>query len=46
MIHIRAVSPTDVTPRLVDTLLGDPGVLDLVVLEGVARGPDGDEVNA
>jgi len=44
MIHIRAVSPPDVTPRLVETLLANPGVLDVVVLENAARGPDGDAV--
>ncbi|HEX6476399.1 MAG TPA: DUF389 domain-containing protein [Acidimicrobiales bacterium] len=44
MIHVRAVSPSDVTPRLVQTLLANPGVLDVVVVEGAARGPDGDAV--
>ena len=44
MIHIRAVSPADVTPRLVESLEGNAGVLNLVVLQGVARSPDGDLV--
>ena len=42
MIHIRAVSPADATPGLVDSLASKPGILNLVVLEGVARNPDGD----
>jgi uncharacterized hydrophobic protein (TIGR00271 family) len=44
MIHVRAVSPSDVTPPLVQALLANPGVLDVVVLEGAARSPDGDAV--
>ncbi len=42
MIHIRAVSPSDVTPRLVESLTANGGVVNLMVLEGVARNPDGD----
>jgi uncharacterized hydrophobic protein (TIGR00271 family) len=44
LIHIRAVSPTDVTPRLVESLDANDGVVNLVVLEGAARNPDGDSV--
>jgi hypothetical protein len=44
MIHIRAVSPTDITPALVASLSRRPGVLNLIVLGGVARNPDGDAV--
>lgn len=44
MIHIRAVSPTDVTPRLVESLGANGGVVNLVVLAGVARNPDGDSL--
>ena len=44
MIHVRSVSPTDVTPGLVASLSCRPGVLNLIVLEGVARNPDGDAV--
>jgi uncharacterized hydrophobic protein (TIGR00271 family) len=44
VIHIRAVSPTDITPVLVASLSKRPGVLNLIVLPGVARNPDGDAV--
>jgi uncharacterized hydrophobic protein (TIGR00271 family) len=44
VIHIRAVSPTDITPGLVASLSSRPGVLNLIVLGGVARNPDGDAV--
>jgi uncharacterized hydrophobic protein (TIGR00271 family) len=44
VIHIRAVSPNDITPGLVASLSSRPGVLNLIVLEGVARRPDGDVV--
>ncbi len=44
MIHIRAVSPEDITPSLVDALATNPGVVNLIVLEGAARNPDGDAV--
>jgi uncharacterized hydrophobic protein (TIGR00271 family) len=44
VIHIRAVSPTDITPVLVASLSNRPGVLNLIVLGGVARNPDGDAV--
>ena len=44
MIHVRVVSPSDVTKRLVTGLESHPGVLGLVVLEGVARRPAGDSV--
>jgi uncharacterized hydrophobic protein (TIGR00271 family) len=44
VIHVRAVSPSDVTPRLIQALLANPGVIDVVILEGAARGPDGDAV--
>jgi len=44
VFHIRIASPPDVTGRLVDTLAADPGVLNLVVLPGAARRPDGDTV--
>ncbi|HEY2332167.1 MAG TPA: hypothetical protein VGH94_09600 [Acidimicrobiales bacterium] len=45
MIHIRAVSPSDVTAGLVESLLGNAGVLNLMVLSGVARNPDGDAIH-
>jgi uncharacterized hydrophobic protein (TIGR00271 family) len=45
LIHIRAVSPTDVTARLVESLGANRGVVNLVVLSGVARNPDGDALD-
>jgi uncharacterized hydrophobic protein (TIGR00271 family) len=44
LIHIRAVCPTDVTPRLLESLGANDGVVNLVVLEGVARNPAGDSL--
>ena len=44
MIHIRAVSPSDVTPGLLESLAANDGVVNLIVLEGVARNPDGDSL--
>jgi len=44
VFHVRIASPPDVTGRLVETLAADPGVLNLVVLRGAARRPDGDAV--
>jgi uncharacterized hydrophobic protein (TIGR00271 family) len=44
LIHIRAVSPTDVTPRLLESLGANDGVVNLVVLEGVAHNPHGDSL--
>jgi uncharacterized hydrophobic protein (TIGR00271 family) len=44
VIHVRAVSPQDVTKRLTESLVSNPGVLNLIVLEGAARSPDGDAV--
>ncbi len=44
MIHVRLVSPPDITAGLVDLLSSNAGVFDLIVLEGVARNPDGDAV--
>jgi hypothetical protein len=44
VLHVRIASPPDVTGRLVETLAADPGVLNLVVLRGAARQPDGDAV--
>jgi uncharacterized hydrophobic protein (TIGR00271 family) len=42
LIHIRAVSPTAVTSRVVEVLDANDGVVNLVILEGVARNPEGD----
>ncbi len=44
MIHVRAVSPADITPDLVGSLSSRPGVLNLIVLGGAAHNPDGDAV--
>ncbi len=44
MIHIRTVCPVDVTQDVVDSLSSDPGILNLIVLEGVAMDPTGDAV--
>ncbi|GAA1246473.1 DUF389 domain-containing protein [Kitasatospora nipponensis] len=44
MIHVRLVSPVDLTERALEILGGDSSVLNLVVHPGAARHPDGDEV--
>jgi hypothetical protein len=44
VIHVRVVSPPDVTERLVAELESHSGVIGLIVLEGVARRPAGDSV--
>jgi uncharacterized hydrophobic protein (TIGR00271 family) len=44
MIHVRTVSPSDVTPALLEELDDNAGVLNLVVLPGAARHPEGDSV--
>jgi uncharacterized hydrophobic protein (TIGR00271 family) len=44
VLHVRVTSPPAVTGRLVDALTDDAGVLNLVVLPGAARTPDGDLV--
>lgn len=44
LIHLRAVSPPDLTDRAVEILAGDPCVLNLVVQAGIVRHPDGDAI--
>lgn len=44
MIHVRAVSPPDLTDRAVEILTRDPCVLNLVVNAAAARNPQGDAV--
>ncbi|MFB0632871.1 DUF389 domain-containing protein [Streptomyces sp. AB3(2024)] len=44
MIHVRLVSPVDLTPEAVGLLAGDRYVFNLVVLPGSAQSPDGDAV--
>jgi len=43
VLHVRVVSPPDVTQRLADSLAANPGVINLVILSGAAR-PSGDAV--
>jgi uncharacterized hydrophobic protein (TIGR00271 family) len=42
VLHLRVVSPPELTPRLVMALHAEPGVHNLVVLPGAARRPEGD----
>ncbi|MER6957612.1 DUF389 domain-containing protein [Streptomyces sp. NPDC000618] len=44
MIHVRLVSPPDLTPRAVGLLTDDRYVFNLVVLAELARNPDGDAI--
>jgi uncharacterized hydrophobic protein (TIGR00271 family) len=44
VIHLRVVSPPDVTPTLVPLLDNEPAVMNLTVLPGAVRNPDGDAV--
>lgn len=44
VIHIRAVSPPDLTDEVVALLSDDACVLGLVVQRGAARRPDGDSI--
>jgi uncharacterized hydrophobic protein (TIGR00271 family) len=44
MLHVRVVSPPDLTAPLVEKLSVDPGIRNLVVMRGAARRPDGDAV--
>ncbi|TXS40127.1 DUF389 domain-containing protein [Streptomyces sp. uw30] len=44
MIHLRLVSPVDLTPRAVGLLSDDRYVFNLVVLHGLAKNPDGDAI--
>ena len=45
MIHLRVVSPPDVTTTLVPMLGAEPAVLNLTVLPGAAINPNGDAVH-
>ena len=42
MLHVRITTPPDLTGHLLKTLGADSGVLNLLVLKGAARQPDGD----
>jgi uncharacterized hydrophobic protein (TIGR00271 family) len=44
MLHIRVVSPSSLTDRLVGRLRTDPGVVNLVVMRAAAVQPAGDAV--
>ncbi|MFF5899757.1 DUF389 domain-containing protein [Streptomyces argenteolus] len=44
MIHIRVVSPADLTDQVEGILTGSPYVLNLIVQRGAARNPEGDAV--
>lgn len=44
MIHVRLVSPPDLTPRAVGLLSDDRYVFNLVVLAELAHNPDGDAI--
>ncbi|MGY3205711.1 DUF389 domain-containing protein [Streptomyces sp. TE5632] len=44
MIHVRLVSPPDLTPRAVGLLTDDRYVFNLVVLAEMAHNPDGDAI--
>lgn len=44
MIHVRVVSPPDVTPQLRVLLVSDTGVMNLTVVEGAMQKPDGDAI--
>jgi uncharacterized hydrophobic protein (TIGR00271 family) len=44
MLHVRLVSPAEVTERVVAVLTADPGVINLVVVRAAAARPDGDAV--
>jgi uncharacterized hydrophobic protein (TIGR00271 family) len=44
MIHVRVVSPADVTVDLVPVLLSDAGVRNLTIAPASVRNPDGDAI--
>lgn len=46
MEHLRIVAPKDRSRRVVDLLVESPAVCNVVLLEGVARKPDGDVILA
>jgi len=44
VIHVRVISPPDLTPSVLEALESDTGVVSLVVVKGAARSPVGDAV--
>jgi uncharacterized hydrophobic protein (TIGR00271 family) len=45
MLHVRVVSPSHESNRLIDALEGEPGVINVVLLPAAARRPPGDVVH-
>ena len=45
MIHLRVVSPPDVTGALMPMLHSEPAVMNLMMLPGAVTHPDGDAVH-
>ena len=45
MIHLRVVSPPDVTGTLLPVLHSEPAIMNLTVLPRVVSQPDGDAVH-
>jgi uncharacterized hydrophobic protein (TIGR00271 family) len=45
MIHLRAVSPPDITDALVPMLRAEPAVMNLIVFRAAVSNPDGDAVH-
>ncbi len=44
MIHLRIVSPPDLTERVMQLLIGAPAVINIIEIGGAARKPDGDVI--
>jgi uncharacterized hydrophobic protein (TIGR00271 family) len=44
MLHVRLVTPSDLTPRVLALLTGDEHVFNLLVLPGAVRQPEGDAI--
>lgn len=44
MLHVRVMSPGEVTGRLAQALEAEPGVRNVVILRGAVRRPEGDAV--
>jgi uncharacterized hydrophobic protein (TIGR00271 family) len=42
VIHLRIVSPPELTARVMDVLIGTPSVINIIQLGSAARRPDGD----
>jgi hypothetical protein len=44
MVHLRIVSPPELTERVMDVLTGAASVINIIRLDGCARRPDGDVI--